>query len=57
MGHIIIQELQRVFGHMQEGISKVYDPGRFAKLLGIDNGIQQDPQVGVGMCVYLLNCT
>lgn len=39
------QELQRVFGHMQEGIAKVYDPARFATLLGIDNGIQQDPQV------------
>ncbi|CAM9626860.1 unnamed protein product [Laminaria digitata] len=40
----IMEELQRVFGHMQEGAAKVYDPARFASLLGIDNGIQQDPQ-------------
>eukprot|EP00904_Undaria_pinnatifida_P007871 jgi/Undpi1/4213/HiC_scaffold_16.g07579.m1 len=40
----IMEELQRVFGHMQEGVAKVYDPARFASLLGIDNGIQQDPQ-------------
>lgn len=38
------QELQRVFGHMQEGVAKVYDPAPFANLLGIDKGIQQDPQ-------------
>lgn len=47
------QELQRVFGHMQEGIAKVYDPAPFATLLGIDKGIQQDPQVSpcaLGWC-------
>ncbi|CAN0067591.1 unnamed protein product, partial [Sphacelaria rigidula] len=38
------QELQRVFGHMQAGSAKVCDPARFANLLGIDKGIQQDPQ-------------
>lgn len=36
-----------MFGHMQEGVAKVYDPARFASLLGIDNGIQQDPQVHI----------
>ncbi|CAM9367462.1 unnamed protein product [Ascophyllum nodosum] len=40
----IMEELQLVFGHMQEGLAKVYDPARFATLLGIDKGIQQDPQ-------------
>ena len=30
---------------MQEGAAKVYDPAPFAGLLGIDNGVQQDPQV------------
>ena len=34
-----------MFGHMQEGLAKVYDPARFATLLGIDKGVQQDPQV------------
>lgn len=34
-----------VFGHMQEGISKVYDPAGFPALLRMDTGSQQDPQV------------
>lgn len=34
-----------VFGHMQEGISRVYDPAGFPALLRMDTGSQQDPQV------------
>lgn len=39
------QELQLVFGHMQEGTAKVYDPASFPALLRMDTGSQQDPQV------------
>ncbi len=34
-----------VFGHMQEGSAKVYDPAAFPALLRMDTGSQQDPQV------------
>ncbi|CAM9717071.1 unnamed protein product, partial [Scytosiphon promiscuus] len=40
----IMRELQVVFGHMQEGIAKVYDPSAFPALLRMDTGSQQDPQ-------------
>lgn len=36
---------------MQEGVAKVYDPAPFANLLGIDKGIQQDPQVRLYVAV------
>lgn len=34
-----------MFGHMQEGTAKVYDPAGFPALLRMDTGSQQDPQV------------
>lgn len=36
-----------MFGHMQEGTAKVYDPAGFPALLRMDTGSQQDPQVPV----------
>jgi hypothetical protein len=47
------QELQNVFGHMQLGRARSYNPSEFAKLLSLDRGAQQDPQVCDGVCFVL----
>ena len=42
--HTHTQELQRVFAHMHLGRARDYNPKKFAQLLALDRGTQQDPQ-------------
>jgi hypothetical protein len=41
---LILQELQRLFAHMQLGMAREGDPREFVRLLRLDRGQQQDPQ-------------
>lgn len=40
----VISQLQLLFGHLQYGIVKYYDPSKFVRSIQLNTAIQQDPQ-------------